>query len=105
MESITSATWARLKSNYRQENWLKKIRSGFWNDPISKREDPKYKLTGKPRNYHVQENLNGQAQVRRARFQIYLTKIKTDFQSHKDSVFFIDINQEVNNDKIYIQSL
>ena len=66
--------------------WLKnQIR--FWNYPISKREKPKYKLMGKPRIYHVQENLNGQAQVRRARFQIYLTKIKTDFQTHKDPVF------------------
>ena len=64
------------------------------------RKDPKYKCTGKTRIYHVQENLNGKAQVRRARFQIYLTKIKTDFQSHKDSVFFINTIQEIKNDKI-----
>ena len=46
------------------------------------------------------ENLNGQEQVRRAKFQIYLTKIKLDFQTHKDLVFFIDTIQEIKNDKI-----
>ena len=64
------------------------------------RKDPKYKLTGKIRIYHVQENLNGQTQVRRARLQKYLIKIKSDFQSHKDPVFFIDTAQEIKNDKI-----
>ena len=52
-----------------------------------KRKNPKYNLMDKARIYHVQENLNGQAQVRRARFQIYLTKIKSDFQTHKNLVF------------------
>ena len=54
----------------------------------------------KTRIYHVQENLNGKAQVRRARLQKYLIKIKTDFQSRKDSIFFTDTVQEIKNDKI-----
>ena len=31
------------------------FRLGFQNDPISKKENPKYKLMGKTRIYHVQE--------------------------------------------------
>ena len=73
-----------------------------------KRKNPKYKLMGKTRFFQKLQgfkNLIDKAQVRRTRSQKYLIKIKSNFQSHEDPVFFLDIAQEIKNDKIYIQNV